>query len=128
MDQTVVTNTSLQKQLLSEYEQNSKNKSQEYSKFVQDKKSLCTILYGQYDEATQTEITLGDNYTEDRDEGRLLAFIERLRASGDNGGLSYSPYKKVVAIKSDIFCKVADFVLVYSDGTSITQFLGSLVT
>ena len=48
-------------------------------------------------------MTLGDNYTEDRDEGRLLAFIERLRAicfGSDNGGLSYAPYKQVVAIKS----------------------------
>ena len=76
MDQTVVTNTSLQKQLLSEYERNYKNKSQEYSKFVKDKKSLCTILYEQCDEATQTEIAFGDIYTEDRDEERLLAFIE----------------------------------------------------
>ena len=66
VEQTIVTNASLQKQLLSEYERNSKNKSQEYSKFLRDKKSLMTILFGQCDEATQTEIALGDNYTEDR--------------------------------------------------------------
>ena len=62
-----------------------------------------TILFGQCDEATQTEIALGDNYTEDRDEGRLLAFIQRLRAicfGGNDGGLSYLPYKQVVAIQS----------------------------
>ena len=58
------------------YERNSKTESQEYSKFLRDKKSLITILFGQCDEATQTEIALGDNYTEDRNEGRLLAFIE----------------------------------------------------
>ena len=89
--------------LLSEYKRNSKNKSQEYSKFVQDKKSLCTILYGKCSEATQTEFALPDNYTEDRDEGRLLAFIERLRAicfGGDDDGLSYPLYKQVVVIKS----------------------------
>ena len=62
VDETVVTNASLQKQLLLKYECNSKNKSQEYSKFVQDKKSVCTILYGQCDETTQTEISLRDNY------------------------------------------------------------------
>ena len=50
-----------------EYKRNSKMKSQEYSKFFQDKKSLITILFGQCDEATQTEIALVDNYTEDRD-------------------------------------------------------------
>ena len=103
VNETIVTNANLQKQLLSEYTRNSKIKSQEYSKFLQDKKSLCTILYGQCDEANQTEIALGDNYVEDRDEGRLLAFIERLHTicfGGDNGGLSYSPYKQVVTIKS----------------------------
>ena len=53
-----------------------------------------TILFGQCDEATQTEIALGDNYTEDCNEGRLLAIIERLRAiyfGSDDGGLSYAP-------------------------------------
>ena len=61
------------------------------------------ILVGQCDEATQTKIALGANYTEDRDAGRLLAFIERMCSicfGGDDGGLSYGPYKQVVAIKS----------------------------
>ena len=71
VNKTIVTDANLQKQLLSEYNRKSKLKSQEYSKFLQDKKSLITILYGQCDEATQTEIALGDNYAEDRDEGRL---------------------------------------------------------
>ena len=79
MEKIIITNANLQKQLLLEYKRNSKNKSQEYSKFLGDKKSLITILFGQCDEATETEITLGDNYTEDRDEGRLLAFIGQLR-------------------------------------------------
>ena len=64
MEQTIVTNANLQKQLLSDYERNSKNESQEYNKFLVykflvDKKSLMIILYRQYDEATQTEIALG---------------------------------------------------------------------
>ena len=52
VDQTIVKNTNLQKQLLLEYEHNSKNKSQEYSKFLRHKKSLMTILFEQCDEAT----------------------------------------------------------------------------
>ena len=59
-------------------------------------------MFGQCDETTQTKITLGNNYTRDRDKGRLLVFIERLRAicfGVDNSGLSYAPYKQVVAIK-----------------------------
>ena len=38
----------------------------------------------------------------DRNTGRLLAFIERIRTvcfGGDDDGLSYGPYNQVVAIK-----------------------------
>ena len=45
VDKTIVTNPNLQKQLSSDYKRNSKLKSQEYSKFLWDKKSLITILY-----------------------------------------------------------------------------------
>ena len=38
VEQRIVTNANLQKQLLSEYGRNSKNKSQEYNKFLRDKK------------------------------------------------------------------------------------------
>ena len=102
LEQTIVIDANLQKELLSEYKRNSKNKSQEYNKFLADKKTLITILYGQCDEATQTKIALGDTYTADHYAGRLLAFIERMRTicfSGNDGGLSYAPYKQVVAIK-----------------------------
>ena len=51
VEQTIVTEANLQKQLLSEYERNSKNKSQEYSKFLADKKSSVMVLFGQRDEA-----------------------------------------------------------------------------
>ena len=103
MNKTIVTDANLQKQLLSECKRNSKLKSQEYSKFLQDIKSLITILYGQCDEATQTEIALEDSYTDDRNEERLLAFVDWLCAicfGGNDGGLSYPPYKQVVAVKS----------------------------
>ena len=46
LEQTVVTNVNLQKELLSEYKHNFKNKSQKYNKFLADKKSLISILYG----------------------------------------------------------------------------------
>ena len=92
MEQTHLIGANLQKELLPEYKRNSKNKPQEYTKFLADKKSLITILVGQCDEATQTEITLWENYTEDRDAGRLLAYIEQMCTvcfRGDDGGLSY---------------------------------------
>ena len=103
VNKSIFTDANLNKQLLSEYKRNSKLKSQEYSKFLQDKKSLITTLYGQCDEATQTKIALRDNYTDDQNEGRLLAFVEQLHViyfGSNNGGLSYPPYKQVVAVKS----------------------------
>ena len=96
MRQTHVTNANLQKKLLLEYERNSKKKSQEYTNFFADKKSLIAILFEQFDEATHTKITLGANCTEDWDTRRLIAFIKKMRTvyfGGDDGGLSYEPYK-----------------------------------
>ena len=95
MEQTHVTDVNLQKELLSEYKLNSKNKSQEFTKFRADKKFLIMILFGQYDEATQTKIVLRATYTVDHDARRLLALFERMRTlclGGDDGGLSYGPY------------------------------------
>ena len=68
-----------------------------------DKKLLITILFGQCDEATHTKIALGATYTADCNAGRLLTFIEQMRTvcfGGDDGSLSYGPYKQVVEIKS----------------------------
>ena len=58
MEQTRIFDANLQKELLSEYECDSKNKSQEYAKFLADKKALITILFGQCDEATKTKMLL----------------------------------------------------------------------
>ena len=79
MEQTQLTDANIQKELLWEYKQNSKNKSQEYTKFLADKKSLIKTLFGQCDKSIQTKITLRANYTEDRDAWRLLAYIEGMR-------------------------------------------------
>ena len=51
--------TNLQKQLLSEHKRKSKIKSEEYAKFIADKKALITIIFGQCNEATKTKISLG---------------------------------------------------------------------
>ena len=103
VEQTHVFEANLQKLLLSEYEQKFKIKSEGYTKFVADKKALITIIFGQYDEVTKTKIALGATYTADRLAGDLIKFIKRLHTvcfGGDDGGLSYGPYKQVVAVKS----------------------------
>ena len=73
--QTHVFDANLQKELLSEFERNSKIKSQEFSKFVANKKALITIIYGQCDKATKTEIALEANYKADHQAGRLIGFL-----------------------------------------------------
>ena len=102
VQQRHVFNANLQKELLSEFEQNFKIKSQEYSKFLADKEALITIIFGQCDKATKTKISLGTNYAADRQAGKLIAFLNQLRTicfSSDNAGLSYAPYKQGVAVK-----------------------------
>ena len=78
VEQTHVFDANLQKQLLFKYKQNSKNKSLEKAKFLVDKKALITIIFGQCDEATKTEIALGTTYTADPQAGNLVKFINQL--------------------------------------------------
>ena len=102
MERAHVFDANLQKEQLSEYKQNSKNKSQEYTKILADMKALITIIFDQCDEATKIKITLGETYAADRQARNLIKFINRLRTvcfGSDDGGLSYGPYKQVVAIK-----------------------------
>ena len=96
MEQTHVFDTNLWKELLLKYERNFKNKSQENAKFLADKKALITILFRQCDEATKTKIALEATCAADRQARRLSAFIKQMRTvcfRGDDGGLSYGPYK-----------------------------------
>ena len=58
VQKTHVFNANLQKQLMSDFNQKSKVKSQEQSKFIAGKKALMTIIYGQYGKATMTKIAL----------------------------------------------------------------------
>ena len=70
-------------------------KTQEYAKFLIDKKALIIIIFGQCNEATKTEISLGATYAGDRAAGNLINSIDRLRINffgGDDSGLSYGPY------------------------------------
>ena len=88
MEQIHVTGANFQKEIIFEYERNSKKKSQEYFKFLTDKKSLIIISFKQCDKATQIEISLGATHTVVRKTGRLLAFIEQTGTvcfGGDDG-------------------------------------------
>ena len=85
-----------------EFEQNSKIKAQELSKFVADKKASIKNLFRQCDKETKIEIALGGNYNADCQAGNLIKFLNRLRIVcfiSNNGGLSFGTFKYVVAVK-----------------------------
>ena len=103
MERTHVFDANLQKEFLLEYKRDSKNKSQEYTKFLADKKALIRVIFRQCDETTKTKISLGATYAANRQAGRLIEFRKQLCTvcfSSDDGDLSYAPYKEVVAVKS----------------------------
>ena len=61
-----------------------------------------TIIFGQCDDATRTEIALGPTYETDYEGGELINFLTRLRTvcfGSNDGGLSVKPYKNIVAVK-----------------------------
>ena len=76
---THIFDSHLQKRLISIFERYSKNKSQEYFKFLANKKALIMIIFGQCNKTTKMEITLGTNYIAHRQAGRLIKFLNRLR-------------------------------------------------
>ena len=89
--------------IVSKYDLKCKLKLQEWSKLTSNKKSLMTIIYGQCDDATRTEIALGTNYETiciDRELINFLEIIQTVCYGSDDGGLSFKPYKNVVVVKS----------------------------
>ena len=62
-----------------------------------------TIIYGQYDDATRTKISLGANYKTICANGVLINFLEIIQTvcyGSDNGGLFFKLYKHVLVVKS----------------------------
>ena len=104
MEQQInVCDANLQKGLLSEFKWDYKIKSQEFSKFLPNKKALIAIIFGQCDKARKTKTTLGTNYAANCQAGRLIEFLNQLHTvlfDSNDGGLSYAPYKQVLAMKS----------------------------
>ena len=61
-NKTIITDSNLQKKLLSAYNQKSKLKAQEWAKLKADKMAVMTIIYGQCDDASLTEVALNPDY------------------------------------------------------------------
>ena len=98
---TIITNSNLQKKLLSKDDQEFKLKSQEWAKLKADKMAVITIVYGQCDDASQTEITLNPDYKTNCKDGNLIKFLKRVRTvcyGSKDRGFSFKPYKNVVVL------------------------------
>ena len=78
VQKTQIFGANFQKRLLSEYKWNSKNKPQEYNKFLANKKAYIIIIFKQCDKATKTKIVLGATYAADNQAGNLIEFPKRL--------------------------------------------------
>ena len=88
-EKTHIFDPNLQKQLLWEHDIQCKLKVSEWSKLLADKRSLMTILYGQYNNATRTAIALGTDYKIIRTNAELIRFLGLVRKvcyGSDNGG------------------------------------------
>ena len=99
---TRIFDANLQKKLLSEYDL-AKIKQQEWTKHIADKKTLMTLISGQYNNATLTKLALGATYEVDYNEGDLIKFLNKLKVvfyKINDSGLSFKPYKVVVVVKS----------------------------
>ena len=103
MEQRIhIFDANLQSQLLFDFAQKSKTKSQEYFKFVANKKALMTIIYGQWNKARKIEIALGATYDVDCQDRNLIEFLKWVRTvcfGSNDGRLSFGPYKQVVTVK-----------------------------
>ena len=75
---TIITNSNLQKQLLSKYNQEFKLKSQEWAKLKADKMAVITIVYGQCNDASQTKIALDSDYKTNCKDGNLIKFLKKV--------------------------------------------------
>ena len=62
-----------------------------------------TITYGQCDNATRTEISIGARYKAICDDAEFINFLALVRKvcfGSNDGGLSFKPYKITMAMKS----------------------------
>ena len=70
---------------------------------ITNKKTLMSIIFGQYDEARKTKIALGENFNADCQAGNLIELLKRVHIvcfGSNDRGLSFGLCKQVVANKS----------------------------
>ena len=102
-DKWVVFDENLQKIELGKYEREVREKEKQWNRCQEQKKLLMAVVWGQLDDDTQAQMELAKDYADHRKKGDIVAFLGLLRDicnGSDDGGLSYQPFKTMVAIKS----------------------------
>ena len=92
----------LQKIELSKYVRTVREKEKQWHRCQEQKKLLMAVVWGQLDDDTQAQMELATDYATHRKDGNIVAFLRLLRDicnGSDDGGLSYHPFKAMVAIK-----------------------------
>jgi len=98
----VVTDEAMQKIVMGKYERKVRELEKKWNKCQEDKKLVIAMIWGQLDDDTQAQMILVASYAQARKDGDIVTFLELLRDicnGSDDGGLSYQPFKVIVAIK-----------------------------
>ena len=75
----------------------------EWYKYTVDKKAIMTLVCGQCDKVMLSELALGTTNEADHNAGNFVNFLCQLQVicfQNNDGGLSYTPYKGVITLKS----------------------------
>jgi len=102
-DKWVVFDEAIQKVVMGKYEQKVREKEKQWHRCVEHKKLLIDAVWGQLDDATQAQMELVPDYLKHRKDGDVVEFLKSLRDicnGSDDGGLSYLPFKTVVALNT----------------------------
>ena len=98
----VVTDEAMQKIVMGKYERKVRELEKKWNKCQEDKKLVIAMIWGQLDDDTQAQMILVASYAQARKDGDIVTFLQSLRDicnGSDDGGLSYQPFKAIVAIK-----------------------------
>ena len=98
----VVTDEAMQKIVMGKYERKVRELEKKWNKCQEDKKLVIAMIWGQLDDDTQAQMILVASYAQARKDGDIVTFLKLLRDicnGSDDGGLSYQPFKAIVAIK-----------------------------
>ena len=98
----VITDETQQKIVLGKYERGVRELEKKWNRCQEHKKLVIDMIWGQLDDDTQAQMELVASYAKARKDGDIVAFLKLLRDicnGSDDGGLSYSPFKVIVALK-----------------------------